>query len=464
MHVRRSFAASLVVAVIASACASTGDDASTTTRPQNKPTAAPATSTTLGPLEDLGHGVTKDSIKIGLVYIDYSTIADFVDFQRGDQEKIAQAFVDDVNANGGVLGRKLVPVYKKYIPIPGTNVFSTTVCTELTDDEDVFAVLGVVYDATGRAQLCLSKDHQTIHIGHEMSEEWLNASKGLMLTPDSTKEAKIRVLFALLKREATLQNRKKAVTLTDQDGVKLVERSVNPALKSLGIPLGTAGVLAIAGTDTAEAQSQLQTYLSTWEAEGVDTIVLVSELVSAKQFTEVIRAKFPNVQLIAAVSTGVGAEAKDEIIAKRSPNPYEGILTVEGVTELTRYASPKTQACIKIYEEATKSKVNGPDNPKIVKGDRDESYVAIQDFCGEIAMFVTIAERVGRTLTNENWMKTVDSFGSIEIVPTDIASLGANKYYADDAQSLVAWDSSLNGGKGGWKHLTKVEDTFELSK
>lgn len=445
-------------------CASTGDGTSATTRAQSKPTAAPATSTTLGPLEDLGHGVTKDSIKIGLVYIDYTTIADFVDFQRGDQEKIAQAFVDDVNARGGVLGRKLVPVYKKYIPIPGTNVFSTTVCTELTDDEDVFAVLGVVYDATGRAQLCLSKDHRTIHIGHEMSEEWLNASKGLMLTPDSTKEAKIRVLFALLKREQTLKNRQKAVTLTDQDGAKLVKESVNPGLDSLGIKRGTAGVLTISGTDTAEAQSQLQTYLATWESEGVDTIVLASELVAAKQFTEVIRSKFPDVQLIAAVSTGIVGEAKDEIISKRSPNPYEGIITVEGIDELTRFAGPKTQACMKVYEKATRSKVNGPDNPKIVKGDRDETYVGVQDFCGEIAMFVTIAERVGRTLTNENWIKTVDSFGEVEIVSTEIASLGGNKYYADDAQALVAWDSTINGGKGGWKNLTKVEDTFELAK
>ena len=39
--------------------------------------------------------------------------ADFVDFERGDQEKTAQVFVDYINDNGGVGGRKIVPVLQE---------------------------------------------------------------------------------------------------------------------------------------------------------------------------------------------------------------------------------------------------------------------------------------------------------------------------------------------------------------
>ena len=38
--------------------------------------------------------VTADTIKVGIVIIDYDAIKDFVDFTRGDQQATAQVFVD----------------------------------------------------------------------------------------------------------------------------------------------------------------------------------------------------------------------------------------------------------------------------------------------------------------------------------------------------------------------------------
>ena len=64
-------------------------------------------------------------------------------------------------------------------------------------------------------------------------------------------------------------------------------------------------------------------------------------------------------------------------------------------------------------------------------------------------MFKTIAEKVGTDLTIENWQKTVDAFGTIDLVPTDIASLCKGKYAADDAFRLVEFDSTL-GETGDW--------------
>ena len=58
------------------------------------------------------------------------------------------------------------------------------------------------------------------------------------------------------------------------------------------------------------------------------------------------------------------------------------------------------------------------------------------DYCNELFMFRTIAEKTGTDLTNANWTKTVDSFGKIDLVSTDIASLCKGKYDADDAFRL----------------------------
>jgi len=62
--------------------------------------------------------VTKDAIKVGFAIIDYDAISNFVDYERGDQEATARVFVDAINGAGGINGRKIVPYFKKYPPIP----------------------------------------------------------------------------------------------------------------------------------------------------------------------------------------------------------------------------------------------------------------------------------------------------------------------------------------------------------
>ena len=115
-------------------------------------------------------------IKVGIAIIDYDSIADFVDFARGDQQKTAQVFVDYINNNGGIDGRKIVPFYKKYEPIPGRTPDPLSLCTSWTEDDGVFAVLGVFIDFTGQGLLCLTKEHNTIHIGHELEQPWIDES------------------------------------------------------------------------------------------------------------------------------------------------------------------------------------------------------------------------------------------------------------------------------------------------
>ena len=87
-------------------------------------TATPETvSVTTGPrnttpeLAGNGQGVTATTVKIGVVFVDYKAIAQFIDFQRGDQQKIFQTFVDNINNTGGVAGgRKLVAVVQHLLP------------------------------------------------------------------------------------------------------------------------------------------------------------------------------------------------------------------------------------------------------------------------------------------------------------------------------------------------------------
>jgi len=410
--------------------------------------------------KNLGHGVEANDVKVGIAIIDYDSIADFVDFARGDQQKTAQIFVDYINKNGGVAGgRKIKPYFKTYEPIPGRTPDPLALCTAWTDDDGVFAVLGVFIDFTGQGQLCLTKKHDTVHIGHELEQPWIDQSPpGLLLTSDTTKEQAAKTLLTLLISSNKLKG-KKVGLLADQNAEDRLNKVVKPQLADAKIKTGSTAVLSITGTDTQAAQAQLDSFIEKWKSEGVDTVYIAGLTASAKQFVEKIKEAMPKVQLIAD-SDSVAEQAQDEVKAGKTPNPYEGILSTTGETASERWAnkSPLLQKCVDIYQKATNTTVPAPGTePKNAKGKTIELATAVTDFCGELFMFKTIADKVGPNLTIKNWQNTVNKFGKIQLVPTRIASLCKGKYAADDAFRLVAFDSSA-GTNGDWKPVTPIKD------
>lgn len=404
-------------------------------------------------------GVTAKTIKIGIVIIDYETIKEFVDFHRGDQEETAQIFVDWINDNGGVGGRRIEPVYKVYTPVPGQEPGALSLCTALTEDEEVFAVLGVFIDFSGDAQLCLTRDHKTIHIGHELEQPWIDESPpAFLLTTENTKEKRAEALLNLFKAERTLKGRTVAV-LADQDAESRTTDIIEPGLKRLGVEQGSTAVLSITGTDTAAAQSQLDSFIERWRTEDVDTIFMTGLRVSGAQFVEKIKAAMPKALLITDAESTL-EQAQDLTAAGADLNPYKDMLTIVGETESERWAnkSPELQTCVDEWEKATGKTVLGPDEVTPGPDGRTaEIFTAVEDFCGELVMFKTIAEKAGRNLTNKTWRKAVHSFGPIKLVTTSQASLCTGKYGADDEGRLVEYDPSI-GDNGDWKPVTEIQD------
>jgi hypothetical protein len=425
---------------------------------------AKSTDTTArGELTASFRGVTADSIKIGIVMVDYASIAFAVDFNRGDQQKTAQIFVDDINNSGGILGRKIEPVYKVYQPLGSAPALE--VCTALTEDEEVFAVLGVFIDFSGQAQLCLTREHETIHIGHELQEQFIKDSPpGLLLTPDITQERRVRVIAQLAESEGVLEGKKVAV-VADQNQQAIVDGQIKPALDELGLEQGSTGILNIAGTDTSAAQAQLDSFIERWKDEDITAFFISGQLVAGgKQFIEKLKGAFPEAQLVTDVTAGTYQAAQDAVAAGQEPNPYEGVISADGENAQERWDRnpPLLKHCREVYEKETGEKIVEPDALEPgADGKRVEIHVAVQDFCGELNMFKQIAEKVGPNLTNDAWVDTVNNFGKIELVTTRLSSLSEGKYDAEDGFRLLSFDSSL-GSKGDWDPLTDYVDASKF--
>ncbi len=447
-------AAAIAIALAAAACSanSTGGSAPTTGG-GTATTAKPATVTTVA---GTGPGVTATSIKLGIALIDYACIpAAFYTGIRPAQQKAYQAFIDDINAHGGINGRTIEPIYKTVCPLTPTQGLSA--CTSFADDANVFAVIGTFGDITGDVPLCVTRQHQRILITYDLSQDLIDkAPPGLLLTPDILPDRRVKVIMSLLTSQHTLEGKTVAI-LADSNANARVQQVIEPAIASTGAKRGSTAILTISGTDTAAAQSQLDSFIEKWKTEGVDTLMLAGDAVESKQFIEKIRSAFPKMTLIAD-STGVLSGAQDEVKAKVVPNPYDGIITAEGRTGLEHTKTPHFTFCKNIFEKATGIKVPSPNVVIPAAGGREnEIYGEEEDACVFVEMFKTIAEKVGANLNNANWTATVDNFGSIDIMSTDFASLHTGKYDADNTYGLVAFDPTI-GDAGDWKRVTPVLD------
>ena len=214
VRVRSAVAVLLAAAMVMAACSS------------DKKTAATTASSSAAPLTASFRGITATEIKIGVAVVDFACIAQFVDFTQGDAEKIVNALVGDLNKNGGIGGRQVKLVIKKLCPLNPAD--TAAACTSLTDDEQVFAVIGI-YDtppSDGAQQLCIAKDKSTVLIDELTTGKTIEgATPGLLLTPHIAPERQLKALLSLLKQKDTLKGKTVAL-LADQNTQESAQKAV----------------------------------------------------------------------------------------------------------------------------------------------------------------------------------------------------------------------------------------------
>jgi ABC-type branched-subunit amino acid transport system substrate-binding protein len=113
-----------------------------------------------------GRGFDEHEIRIGyLTWKEVSAAGSAVGYavDYGDQESIANAIVDDLNARGGIGGRTVVPVFYDYKTsdiLASPEAADQAACTRMTEDDTVFAVVAVTGVLGEVLPQCLA-DHDT---------------------------------------------------------------------------------------------------------------------------------------------------------------------------------------------------------------------------------------------------------------------------------------------------------------
>jgi len=459
MNRRRVLVAVVVaIAVTLAACGSSskttsgggGNSAATTTT-------TPVVSKTLGP------GVTADSIKLGISLIDFKCIQQFIDFTRPNQQAIYQAFINDVNDKGGINGRKIVPDFNTECPLSSTSDLLLQVCTNFTDDDKVFAVMGNLSDAAQSAALhtCIAKKHNTPVVTFQVTQDMFKqVPPGLMIFPGTTPERSSAVLFQLLDKAGVLKGKKLAV-FAQQTSQPSVKSAVLPAIKKTGVATGTTAYVTINGADTTAAQSQLDSFIERWKSEGVNALYITGQNAVTKQFVEKIVKQMPGVTLLTDTSDAL-SQGQDETKAGANPNPYEGLYLAGGYRAHDYATSDNWKYCAAIYKAQLGKVAPGPESVlKVNVGGKeltDQTYNTINDACQMVSTFAEIVNKMGQYVNAENWVATVNSYGPIvNRGGGPYASLRQGKYDDDDTFQLQQFDSALPPN-GNWKALGDLQN------
>ena len=442
----------VVCAVLAALALSACGSGTSTAKPSSTTSGATTPTDT-----SLGAGVTKDSIRLGIALVDFECIKQYTDSIRLNQQPVWEAYIKDINDKGGIAGRKIDPVFKSYCPL--TNQEILTYCTAFTQDDNVFAVMGTFIDFSGDAQTCIAKQQKRLLVTFDLTQAIMDRSPaGYIVTPGTIPERGVDILLSLAKKEGTLEGKKVAV-LGDTNVKSIIEGTIEPGLKNLGVELGSTAVLAISGGDTTQPQAQLDSFIEKWKTEGVNAIFMSGNYASAKQFVEKIRDRMPDVTLLAD-TTNTLAQAQQEQTAGKKPNPYEGLITAGGLTAAESDASPNWKFCADIYEQQLNKKA--PSRQETIKSADGKNIIdnwgTASDACQLLWFFHDIGDRVGQYLNNNNWVNTVNTFGDITNRTTGpYSSLHEGKYSAEDNWRLQAYDSSI-GDDGDWKPLTDIQN------
>ena len=347
-------------------------------------------------------GVSKDDIKLGVAYVDLDAIRDVTDISHGDYKTTYNAVIDELNKQGGVNGRKIVPVFAPINPI-GTAP-AQEACVKLTEDEKVFATVGFFYFDS---PLCYVAQHDTPILGGTMDPTYLKQAKAPWMTLDSGPEVTPRAVDALV-QSGDLKGKIGVVAAATEEK-NLLDAAVLPALKRNGIK-NTVAIIDAPLNDPVAATQQAGTIAEKFKSEGIKTVLLVGATPSA--FSNALKNSDYRPKLVGTpFSTFQGAALNKAT----DPALWKGSATADIAAD---FKDPSLQKCYGTVEKATGKTI--VEHPQPGTPDYQASARAA---CQYISLFSQLAGAAGKDLTVAGFGKAAAKLGSVTI-----PGLGTIKY------------------------------------
>lgn len=360
----------------------------------------------LEPLIASDRGLTATTAKVGFVIMDVGGLrnAGFgVIKTREDIPQVIDALVDWANDNGGLNGRKIVPV-KKVADLINPND-QRNKCLEFTQRDQVFAVLDSFTYVFPSTRACFTVENKTPYFGAFPGgkQELAKAAPFQVSTSgDSNRMIKNWVYGA--KAEGFFdpaKGFKKLGILTDN-----CDRSVYDGADGLKAHLKAVGIKEwsefASGCDITDQQSSGAPAVLRHRQDGVTHVMLASFSTAASAYTRAAASQSgwkPKYFV-----SDFGFMSWDGSTPDLDPGQWDGVRAVTsthtGELAVGKPLSPQAKACSKILTDRGL--------PPITEYNRDyEAWL----FCDHLRLLVAGAKLAPRNLTRLSWGAAVQKVG-----------------------------------------------------
>jgi hypothetical protein len=349
------------------------------------------------------------------------------------------ALFHDINAHGGIDGRKIVPYIVAVNPV-GTAP-AATACTRLTEDDSVFAVIAPL-DATCYLEHNVPVVASIYPAGHSST-----LAQDFTTTPPASAYDPLQLnVFA---KQGIFKHKKVGIFGGGvADASELA--SVKTDLAKLHVDVVTTAVDSAPQGDAAAGNAQFAPIAQRFQAEGVNEVVAIGtgaavwpEGLSATQSTYNPPWVATNANdFNGAVSSGDSPVYLSTVVTSNSLTP-----------PVAAWENAGTQHCVHLIKKAYPSDQIRAYNASLPAS--KATWTSVEIACPAVALFAEIAKAAGKNLTVSNFVHAGYRLKNLAL-PGNIApvSFAPNRPYELGPVYMVHYNTASKGVVYGTKSAT----------
>ena len=411
--------------------ASTTVSPATTTAPTSTTVTATTTSavpTTTFVLEDTFRGVTSEAIKVGLTVIDFESLNRIfhLSLTYDNWIPVFEAVVADINSRGGILGRRVDLVSRSFLPVG--SVTADAACTELTEDEQVFAVVnGFAGPGAEDVNECFADLHETVLVGGHPTPEQIDRARAPWIAYDMSLTRRGVAFVNLLRKTGWLDDLGPYLLLGANPEYQPIIDDMVTALEAAGETVSVVAISDYTG-DEAATIFFLDVLTERARVEGVASFLVVGEDPYTYEYLVRLGGEF---NLLIHNGDSISSWSQDP------PPNLESTLVITNMDFSSR-DDPTWGRCLQIADAVAGTTVRPPTD--LTDGETTH-WAGMVNACQSLNLFELVASAAGPHLTNESFAAAAASLGPIDLPGYAFASLGPDKHDARDSLTLARWNN-----------------------
>ena len=396
-------------------------------------------------------GVAPDTITLGIMTPSEDAGAAIGATYKGRRiEQVTQPFIDEINAQGGINGRKVVPGFTRFNPASADDMVAA--CINQAQDKKVFASLALI-GFYGEGEVCMA-NNQTPTLSPSSSSQYTlyQREKGWVRQTAMNKDRTLLnwIDWIAASGTATPATRLGLVYTDVPEDRQIVQDVVLPYLKAKGLNVKDVAVFTLSSIDAMVGEAQRATFK--FKADQIELVLPVTNFLQFFLFAQ------------QADLTGyVPRYSVSDFGAMSTATDFYPATQWTGVTGTTSTLSgqplkggvpdtPEAQDCLRVYNAAGVHFNADPKHPTLPD---PAEVVGMLQVCEHVALFADAARRAGVNPTRRSFLDAVGTTGvwSYRVTGTPPLLFTPNRYDSVDNYAIVRWQPNCNETSGCYRRI-----------